>query len=226
MLREAVAALFRVLTDLLRPRAKLIAENALLRQQVVVLKRGSARPRLKARDRWTMAAITKVFPALLDAVAVVRPETVLRWHRSLWKLFWRRRSRRPLGRPPIDGDTRSLIRRMWKENPLWGEDVIAAELAKLGHHVSPRTVAKYRPANLPRGRGQKWSTFVRNHLGQTWAADWFTIVTLRFQVLYAFVILDLGRREVVRLGVTPTPSAQYAVQSFVEPRRRTRFANG
>jgi hypothetical protein len=105
---------------------------------------------------------------------------------------------------------------MWKENPLWGEDVIAGELAKLGHHVSPRTVAKYRPANLPRSRGQKWSTFIRNHLVQTWAADWFTIVTLRFQVLYAFVILDLGRREVVRLGVTTAPSAEYAAQSFVE----------
>jgi hypothetical protein len=68
---------------------------------------------------------------------------------------------------------------MWIENPLWGEDAIAAELAKLGHHVSPRTVAKYRPARLSRGRGQKWSTFIRNHLGQTWAADWFTIVTVR-----------------------------------------------
>ena len=105
---------------------------------------------------------------------------------------------------------------MWKENPLWGEDVIAGELAKLGHHVSARTVAKYRPANLPRGRGQKWSTFVRNHLGQTWAADWFTIVTLRFQLLYGFIIVDLGRREVVRIGVTPTPSGQYAAQSFIE----------
>jgi len=92
---------------------------------------------------------------------------------------------------PIDADTRALIRRMWKENPLWGEDLIAGELAKLGHDVSLRTVAKYRPANLPRGRGQKWSTFIRNHLGQTWAADWFTIVTMRFQVLYALVILDL-----------------------------------
>ena len=84
---------------------------------------------------------------------IVRPDTVIRWHRSLWRLFWRRRSRRPVGRPPIDADTRALIRRMWIENPLWGEDVIAAELAKLGHHVSPRTVAKYRPARAftPRG---------------------------------------------------------------------------
>jgi transposase InsO family protein len=181
-----------------------------------MLQRVAPRPRLKPRDRWTIAAVTKIFPALLGAVTIVRPETVMGWHRSFWRLLWRRRSQRPVGRPPIDVDTRALIRRMWKENPLWGENVIAAELVKLGHHVSSRAVAKYRPANLPRGRGQKWFTFVRNHLGQTWACDWFTIVTLRFQVLYAFVILDLERREVVRLGVTPTPSAQYAAQSFVE----------
>ena len=216
MIRELAASLLRALVGLLRSRAALLAENALLRQQVIILRRATSHPRLKARDRLAISAVTKAFPSLLAAVAIVRPETVLRWHRSLWKLLWCRRSRRPVGRPPIDADTRALIRRMWKENPLSGEDVIAAELAKLGHHVSPRTVAKYRPANLPRGRGQKWSTFVRNHLGQTWAADWFTIVTLRFQVLYAFVILDLERREVVRLGVTPTPSAQYAAQSFVE----------
>jgi len=216
MLRESLKALVGLLRDAFRGRAKLAAENALLRQQVLVLGRGKPHSRLKPRDRWTIAALTKFFPALLDAVTIVRPETVIRWHRSLWRLFWRHRSQRPVGHPAIDADTRALIRRMWKENPLWGEDVIAGELAKLGHHVSARTVAKYRPANLPRGRGQKWSTFVQNHLGQTWAADWFTIVTLRFQLLYGFIIVDLGRREVVRIGVTPTPSAQYAAQSFIE----------
>jgi transposase InsO family protein len=163
-----------------------------------------------------MAALTKIFPALLDAVTIVRPETVIRWDRGLWRRLWRRRSQRPVGRPPIDTDARALIRRMWTENPLWGENVIAGELAKLGHHVSPSTVAKYRPAHRPRSRGQKWSTFILDHQGQTWAADWFTLVTLRFQVLYAFVILDLERREVVRLGVTSAPSAEYAAQSFVE----------
>jgi putative transposase len=208
MVHELMTSLARALVGLLRSRAALLAENALLRQQIIVLRRAAPHPRFKARDRLAISAMTKLFPSLVAAVAIVRPETVLRWHRSLWKLLWRRRSRRPVGRPPVDADTRALIRRMWKENPLWGEDVIAAELAKLGHHVSPRTVAKYRPANLPRGRGQKWSTFVRNHLGQTWAAGWFTIVTLRFQVLYAFIILDLGRRQVVRLGVTPLPSAR------------------
>jgi putative transposase len=216
MVHELMTSLARALMSMLRSRTALLAENALLRQQLIVLHRAAPHPRLKARDRLAISAATKLVPSLLAAVAIVRPETVIRWHRSFWRLLWCRRSRRPVGRPPIDAETRALIRRMWKENPLWGEDVIAGELAKLGHHVSPRTVAKYRPAHLPRGRGQKWSTFIRNHLGQTWAADWFTIVTLRFQVLYAFVILDLGRREVVQVGVTPSPSAQYAAQSFVE----------
>jgi transposase InsO family protein len=216
MFREFVKGGLAVLRDLARDRAKLVAENALLRQQVIVLKRSAPRPHLKSRDRFTIATITKIFPVLLDAVAIVRPETVVRWHRAFWRLLWHRRSQRPVGRPPIDADTRALIIRMWKENPLRGEDVIAAELAKLGYHVSARTVAKYRPANLPRGQGQKWLTFVRNHLGQTWACDWFTIVSLKFHLLYAFVILDLKRREIVHIGVTSHPSAQYAAQSFVE----------
>ena len=216
MFREIAKSILGVLGDIVRPRAALVAENTLLRQQVVVLQRAKKHPHLKPRDRFTIAALTKLFPSAVNAVAIVRPETVIRWHRSFWRLLWRYRSRGPVGRPPIDADTRALIRRMWNENPLWGENRIAGELAKLGHHVSPRTVAKYRPARLSRSRGQKWSTFVRNHIDQTWAADWFTIVTVRFEILYAFVILDLGRREVVRVGVTSSPSSQYAAQSFVE----------
>ncbi len=183
MLREVARSLLGAVRDFFRSRTGLIAENALLRQQVIVLQRRKPHPRLKARDRFTIAAITRFFSTTVDAVKIVRPETLLGWHRSLWKLLWTRRSRRRVGRPPIDADTRALIRRLWIENPLWGENQIAAQLARLGHHVSPRTVAKYRPARLPRGRGQKWSTFVRNHLTQTWACDWFTIVTVRFEIL-------------------------------------------
>jgi hypothetical protein len=129
MVHELMTSLALALVGLLRSRAALLAENALLRQQVIVLKRAAPRPRLKARDRLAISAMTKVFPSLLAAVAIVRRETVLRWHRSFWRLLWWHRSRRPVGRPPIDADTRALIRRMWKENPLGGEDVIAGELA-------------------------------------------------------------------------------------------------
>ena len=96
---------------------------------------------------------------LLGAVLLVNPETVISWHRAAWRLLWRWRSRRPPGRPPIDDDLRDLIRRMWRENPTWGQQIIAAELAKLGYQVSPCTVAKYRPTGLDRRRGQRWNTF-------------------------------------------------------------------
>jgi len=216
MLLEFATSVVGAIRDFFRSRANLVAENALLRQQVIVLGRSAPRPRLQRRDRVVMAGLTKLVPSAIDAVRIVKPETVIHWHKSLARLIWRFRSRGPLGRPPIGDETRELIRRMWRDNAFWGENRIAAELAKLGHRVSPRTVARYRPANSPRGRGQKWSTFVRNHLLQTWACDWFTITTLTFKTVYAFVILDLSRREVVRVGVTTQPSGLFASQSFVE----------
>ena len=105
---------------------------------------------------------------------------------------------------------------MWRENPTSGQQIIAAELAKLGYHVSPRTVAKYRPPGLDRRRGQRWNTFIRNHLHETWACDFFVIVTVSFHVLYVFVVLSLHRRKVVHAGVTEHPSARWAAQRLVD----------
>jgi hypothetical protein len=167
-------------------RAALLAENAVLRQQIVVLRRSVPKPRIRARGRVVLALAARVFGSVLRAITIVRPATVVRWHRSSWRLIWRKRSGRPVERLPADADPRGLIRRFWKENPLWGEDKIAAELGKLGYRVSPRTVAKYRPPYLPRNRGQSWPTFVRNHLHQTWACDFLTIATLRFQWKQSF----------------------------------------
>jgi hypothetical protein len=149
MFREVARCLLGALKDIFRSRAGLVAENAVLRQQVILLQRGKPHPRLKVRDRFTIAAVTRLFSATMDAVTVVRPETVLGWHRSLWRTIWSRRSRHCVGRPIIDVDTRSLIRRIWTENPLWGEDQIAAQLARLGHHVSP---SRPRPARSSRPR--------------------------------------------------------------------------
>src|SRR5277367_4212146 len=118
--------------------------------------------------------------------------------------------------PPIDAELRDLIRRMWRENRLWGENRIAGELAKLGWRVSPRTVAKYRPKHLACGRGQCWTTFVRNHASQVWACDFFTVVTLHFQTLYAFVVISLERRETVHVGVTAHPTGAWIAQRMIE----------
>jgi transposase InsO family protein len=216
MIREMLKTTLAALRSAFCSRAVLLAENVVLRQQIVVLQRSVAKPRIRTRDRVVVALAAHIFGEVVKAVTIVRPETVVRWHRSFWRLIWRRKSQRPVGRPPADADLRVLIRRFWTENPLWGEDKIAAELGKFGYKVSPRTVAKYRPPHLPRNRGQSWSTFLRNHLHQTWACDFLTIVTLRFQILYCFVIVDLARREILHIGVTSSPSAQYAGQCFVE----------
>jgi hypothetical protein len=108
MFREIAKSILGVLADIVCPRAALVAENTLLRQQVVVLQRAKPHPHLKSRDRFTIAAVTKLFPSTVNAIAIVRPETVIRWHRSFWRLLWRHRSRGPVGRPPIDADTRLI----------------------------------------------------------------------------------------------------------------------
>jgi len=215
-----VIALVRLLFDIVlafvAPRATLVAENLILRQQLIVVRRQVKRPRWRRFDRWLLGALAGRFRRLRDAVLLVQPETVIRWHRAAWRLLWRWRSRRPPGRPPVDADLRELIRRMWRENPTWGQQIIAAELAKLGYRVSPRTVAKYRPTGLDRRRGLSWSTFIRNHLLETWACDFFVIVTARFRVLYVFVVFSLGRRKIVHAGVTEHPSARWAAQRLVD----------
>ena len=121
-----------LLLAVLGPRAALVAENLLLRQQVVVLRRQVKRPRLRPFDRWLLATLVGNFRDLLATVLVVRLETLIRWHCGGWRLLWRWRSRRRRGRPPIDMDLRNLIRRMWRDNATWGENMISGELAKLG----------------------------------------------------------------------------------------------
>ena len=212
LLRHLVIALL----DFLSPRARLAAENLLLRQQLVILRRTAPRPRFKPWQRRLLSSLAVRWSALQNAVLVVKPATLLRWHRTAWRWWWRRKSKRQPGRPPISPEMRSLIRRIWRENTTWGQTTIAAECGKLGWTVSPRTVAKYRPRHLDRSRGQAWSTFVRNHLSQIWACDFFTIVSLRFQVLYGFVILALERLQIMHVGVTTYPTAEWAAQRVVE----------
>jgi hypothetical protein len=218
LLRNVVAAVARFFA----PRAVVVAENLLLRHQLTVLRRSTRRPRLRRLDRWLIATLATRTRSLLEAVIVVRPATVLRWHRAAWRLWWRYRSSRRVGRPPIDAELRDLIRRMWRENRLWGENPIAGELAKLGWRVSPRTVAKYRPKYLERGRGQHWRTFLRNHASQVWACDFFTVVTVHFQTLYAFVVVSLERRRIVHVGVTARILREYVRYYHGRPHRSLR----
>jgi hypothetical protein len=165
------------------------AEIAYLRQKLIVLKRtASARPRLKATDRLIFLCLYRLFPSLLNASIIFKPETLLRWHRTGFRLFWRWKSRRRVGRPAVSADIRSLVRRISRENPLWGASRIHGELLKLGIQVAQSTVAKY----MIRRRGppsQGWKTFLRNHTPHIAAIDMFVVPTIGFRLLYGLAII-------------------------------------
>jgi putative transposase len=147
--------------DLVRSRAQLLAENALLRQQLLVLRRRVTRPAVTTMDRALLAGRVR---AWRQALLIVQPETLLRWHRAGFRTFWRRTSRPGPGRPPLPAETVALIRRMADENPRWGAERIRGELGKLGLRVAKRTIQTYlRGHRAPRPRGQTWATFLRNH---------------------------------------------------------------
>ena len=212
-----------LVTILFASRAKLAAENLALRHQLGVLGRSVKRPRLRKRDRIFWVWLSKLWPGWRAALVVVKPATVVAWHRKGFKLYWRWKSRKH-GRPKIDAEVRTLIRRMSEENPLWGVPRIQAELKMLGVDVAESTIAKYvvtQPSGPP---SQTWRTFLANHLDCTAACDFFVVPTSTFRLLYAFVVLSHCRREIVHVNVTAHPTAAWAAQQVVEafPWRRHR----
>jgi transposase InsO family protein len=188
-----------------------------LRRQLALFKERGVKPRrIDAATRASLALLSQLCD-WRSCLVVVRPETVIRWHRAGWRLFWRCKSRP--GRPPIPLELRQLIRRMATENPLWGEERIANELLlKLGLRVSPRTVRKYMPKRPPgRSRGdQRWSTFLRNHARAIVACDFFVAVTATFRLFYVLVLIEHGSRRLLHFNVTQHPNAEWTLQQLRE----------
>jgi hypothetical protein len=186
-----------------------VAENLVLRQQVIVLSRkSSSRVRLRNIDRLIFVWLYRCFPAILNAITLVKPETVIRWHRRGFHAYWRWKSRRSGGRPRIDREIRDLIRRMSKENALWGAPRIHGELLMLGIEVAQSTVARY----MTRRQGpasQGWRTFLRNHAAGIASIDLFVVRTISFKLLYGLVILRHTRRRLVSIRVTNNPTAEW-----------------
>jgi len=197
-------------------RAELAAENLALRQQLAVLERQSKRPRLRKRDRIFWTWLARLWSSWRSALVIVQAETVVRWHRQGFRLYWRWRSRsRKPGRPRIDAEIRELIKRMSRENPLWGTPRIQSELRLLGHDASKATVDKYRIRHR-KPPSQTWRTFLDNHVRDIVAVDFFTVPTATFRILFCFVILRHHRRMVVHFNVTAHPTARWTAQQIVE----------
>src|SRR4051794_12069595 len=215
-----IGLLWSILTILVSPcrsNARLEAENAVLRHQLLVLRRKCrARVRLTNFDRWIFVQLYRLFPSVLQVLHVIRPETLVRWHRAGFRSYWRWKSRNRGGRPQIDTDLRALIRQMTLENPLWGAPRIHGELLKLGFQVAQSTVAKYMVKGQGRPPGQSWWTLLRNHMPEIAAMDLFFVPTLAFSLLYGFIIVRLDRRELVWIGVTNSPTAEWIARQITE----------
>ena len=205
-----ILLLFRAL---FRGRPQLALENLALRQQLAILRHKAPRPRLRRADRAFWVTLARVWDQWRSALILVRPETVLRWHRLGFRYFWRWKSR---GRPCVSPELIRLIRRMSQENPLWGAPRIRSELLLLGDDVAEATVAKYMPRRGRRPPSQTWRTFLRNHLRTTAACDFFVVPTATFRLLFCFVILSHDRRRILHLNVTAHPTAEWTARQIVE----------
>jgi transposase InsO family protein len=215
-MREACSLVWSVLVLLFRSRATLEAEILILRHQLNIQRRHlPKRLTLGAMDRLIFVGLYRLVPSTLNALTIVKPETVIRWHRAGFRLYWRRKSRRRCGRPTVSLEIRRLIRQMSIANPLWGAPRIHGELLKLGIDVGQTSVAKY----MARRRGppsQGWKTFLRNHADGIAAMDLFVVPTISFRLLYGLLIVGHGRRQILWFGVTAHPTAEWIANQLTQ----------
>ena len=206
----------RLLASPLKSTSLLEAENAVLRHQLLVLQRRvRGRVQFTHSDRLFFMQLYRWFPSVLKAMTIIRPQTLVRWHRAGFRRYWSWKSRNLGGRPQIDASLRALIRRMSVENMLWGAPRIHGELLKLGFAVAQSTVAKYM-ARKNDPSDQSWGTFLRNHAPHIAAMDLFVVPTISFNLLYVLVIVRLARRELVWINVTSHPTAEWIARQITE----------
>ena len=206
-----------LLIDVARSRMDLIAENAFLRQQVLVLSRSGKRPLPTPRGRVLLVLLASKVRAWQQALLIVQPENLLRWHRDLFRWGWRRKSKAATCKPRLPLETVTLILRMVSENWLWGAERIRGELLKLGIRVSKRTIQRYmQRVRKPRPHGQTWNTFLHNHAQALWACDFVQTYDLFFRAIFVFVLIEHQSRKVIHYGITRSPSDQWVAQQLRE----------
>ncbi len=208
--------ILEILKLLFISRQDIILENLALRQQLIVQQRSIKRPELKNADRIFWVWLSRIWNNWKSALIVVKPETVIRWHRKSFKLYWRWKSRK-IGRPNIDWELIKLIRKIQTENPTWSAQRIQGELAKLGYSVCDNTVAKYmRKSKADPDQRQRWRTFLKNHAKHIVGIDFMVVHTVFFKAIYVFVAISHDRRKILRFGVSSKPHAEWAIQQLRE----------
>src|SRR5580692_9649550 len=210
-----LSAVGSLLSFRVRSRASLELELVALRHQVTVLHRQRpGRPRLFSTDRLLWVWLYRIWPQVLNTMVLVKPATVIDWHRKGFRLYWRRRSRH-LGRPRMSREIRDLIRQMSQANPLWGAPRIHGELLKLGIEVSQATVGRYLPWR-PKVPSPTWRTFLQNHMTDIVAVDLFVVATATFRLFYALILLGHDRRRIIHFNVTQNPTQAWLSRQMTE----------
>lgn len=213
--------------DLVKSKPELIVENAFLRQQLIVVTRQAKPPKLTPRDRGLLVLLASRVQEWKNALLIVKPDTLLKWHRQGFKLFWRQKSKGQPRQPRISEETIALIKQMAVENRRWGSNRIRGELLKLGIPVNRGTIRRYRWQARrklpPQHHGQSWATFLANHASEIWACDFVQTYDLFFRTVFLFFIIEHGSRRVVHAGVTRNPTDEWVAQQV---RNATPFGEG
>jgi transposase InsO family protein len=210
-------AVFRFIRLLGSGHQAIVLENLALRQQLAIYKRKQRRPRLLWWDRWFWIALARFWKGWRPVLAVVHPDTVLKWQRKRFRRYWAWLSKsggKP-GRPAISRQIRDLIQSIARANPLWRASRIHGELQKLGVKVSERTISRIL-ATIKRPPSQTWKTFLNNHISEIVATDFFTVPTIGLRVLFVFLVFAHDRRKVLHFGITEHPTSQWVGQQVVE----------
>jgi putative transposase len=208
--------LFGTITDLTHSRAELLAENALLRHELLILSRQVKRPACTRTDRVLLILLARATRSWKQTLLIVPPETLLGWHRQLFHWFWRQRSKTASRKPKLAAETILLIQTMARDNGLWGAERIRGELLKLGIRVSKRTIQKYMRKLRARASSQTWGTFLHNHAHDIWACDFLQVTDLFFRSLFAFFLIELQSRKVIHVAVTRHPTDAWVAQALRE----------
>jgi transposase InsO family protein len=205
------------ISDIRRSRTDLLIENALLRQQLIVLYRQIKRPQLTNGDRFRLVLLARCSKFWHLALHIIQPDTLLRWHRELFRLYWRYLSKNRKEKHKIPSETIQIIRRLIQENTLWGAERIRGELLKVGILISKRTIQKYiHLLRKPPSFSQNWAAFIRNHAGDIWACDFTVAYDWLFRTVYIFVIMELKKRRIIHVGVTDSPTDAWTSQQLRE----------
>jgi putative transposase len=211
-----ISVLLRCCASFFRSRNQQAIVELALRQQLATYAHTELKPRLMPIDRAFWVALFRFWPPWRDALVIVKPDTVIRWHRKGFRLYWRSISKRGPGRPSISHELQTLIRRLADDNG-WRARKIHAELEKLGFSVGLATVARYLPKRAPdHGKQQRWMTFLRNHKDAIAAMDFFVVPTVRFRLLYVWFVIDHERRRIIHFNVTTSPTAGWVMQQLRE----------